>query len=67
MICFPEEDSETLTAVVYGVILGVPMRFPLPNSDGCTDSGITCPIKAGETYTYNTRLPVLKSYPRVSD
>lgn len=42
------------------------MPFSLPNPDGCKDSGITCPIKAGQKYTYMSHLPILSSYPRVS-
>ncbi|KAJ3659210.1 hypothetical protein Zmor_010911 [Zophobas morio] len=60
------EDSDVLKAVVHGVVLGVPFPFDLPNPDGCTDCGITCPITAGQTYSYHTTLPVLKSYPRVT-
>ncbi|KAJ8927970.1 hypothetical protein NQ314_019495, partial [Rhamnusium bicolor] len=37
-------DTDSLTAVVHGVILGVPMPFELPNPDGCKDSGVSCPV-----------------------
>ncbi|KAJ8984496.1 hypothetical protein NQ317_014586 [Molorchus minor] len=63
---FSGEDSEVLKADVHGVILGVPWPFELPNSDGCVDSGITCPIKAGQTYKYVTTLPIKSEYPRVT-
>nr|CAI5834128.1 unnamed protein product [Callosobruchus analis] len=42
------------------------MPFDLPNPDGCKDSGLTCPIKAGQTYTYIAALPISSKYPRVS-
>ncbi|XP_074026159.1 NPC intracellular cholesterol transporter 2 homolog a [Leptinotarsa decemlineata] len=58
-------DTTNLKAVVYGVI-GVKIPFELPNDDGCKDSGIVCPIKAGETYRYTTTMPILTSYPRVT-
>lgn len=61
-----DDDSDVLTAVVHGVVLGVPFPFNLPNPDGCKDSGVSCPISAGQTYNYKTSLPVLASYPRVS-
>ncbi|EFA02897.1 ecdysteroid-regulated 16 kDa protein [Tribolium castaneum] len=59
-------DSDTLTAVVHGVVLGVPLPFNLPNPDGCKDSGVSCPLRAGQSYTYKTSLPVLSSYPKVT-
>nr|CAH7745146.1 unnamed protein product [Callosobruchus chinensis]CAH7753766.1 unnamed protein product [Callosobruchus chinensis] len=62
----PKIDSDTLKAVVHGEILGVPMPFDLPNPDGCKDSGLTCPIKAGQTYTYTAALPISVNYPRVT-
>lgn len=43
------------------------MPFPLPNPNACKDSGITCPLKAGETYKYISHLPVNENYPRVSE
>lgn len=54
-----------MKAIVHGVILGVEVPFDLPNPDACLQSGFTCPLKNGETYTYSATLPVLKSYPRV--
>ncbi|CAH1981961.1 unnamed protein product [Acanthoscelides obtectus] len=40
--------------------------FPLPNPNACEDSGISCPLAAGESYTYVASLPVLKQYPAIS-
>ncbi|XP_053331607.1 NPC intracellular cholesterol transporter 2 [Spea bombifrons] len=57
-----KEDSTNLTAVVYGILLKVPVPFQIPEPDGCK-SGISCPIKSGQTYTYLTKLPIKKSYP----
>ncbi|XP_018572438.1 protein NPC2 homolog [Anoplophora glabripennis] len=59
-------ESSSLTAVVHGVILGVPMPFDLPNPDCCKDSGITCPVASGQTYKYEGTFPILGSYPRVT-
>ncbi|CAH2003430.1 unnamed protein product [Acanthoscelides obtectus] len=66
IIFTPKGDSDTLKAVVHGEILGVPMPFDLPNPDGCKDSGVTCPLKAGQTYTYINALPISPHYPRVT-
>lgn len=61
--------AETATAVktvVHGKVLGIEMPFPLSNPDACVDSGLKCPLDKNETYRYIARLPVLKSYPKVS-
>lgn len=62
----PKEDVEAVNAVVHGIILGVPAPFNLDNPDGCIDSGMECPLKAGQSYTYTAELPILKKYPRVT-
>lgn len=54
-----------MTAVVHGIILGVPVAFQLPNPDGCKDSGLECPLATGNTYHYQASLPVLRKYPKV--
>jgi len=59
------ETTTTAHAKVYGIVAGIPVPFPLPNADGCTDSGIACPIESGQTYTYSTTLPVSTLYPSV--
>jgi len=61
-----KEDVEKVKAVVHGVVMDVPVPFALPNDDGCVDSGLTCPLKSGGTYSYQTSLPVLKKYPRLT-
>ncbi|XP_022334590.1 NPC intracellular cholesterol transporter 2-like [Crassostrea virginica] len=58
-----DKEATQLKAVVHGIIGGVPLPFNPPNVDGCTDSGITCPVGAGKTYTYTNSIPVLKTYP----
>ncbi|KAM8921288.1 NPC intracellular cholesterol transporter 2 [Pelodytes ibericus] len=56
------EFSNTTTAVVHGIIAEIKIPFPIPEPDGCK-SGIACPIKSGQTYTYLTQLPIKKEYP----
>lgn len=61
-----EADSvEKVDTVVHGIIMGVEMPFPLPNPNGCVDSGLECPLEKGKNYAYVATLPVLKSYPKV--
>ncbi|XP_041669458.1 NPC intracellular cholesterol transporter 2-like [Cheilinus undulatus] len=56
--------SDTSTAVVHGVIAGVPVPFPIPNEDGCK-SGIQCPIQPQQLYHYVNTLPVKTEYPAI--
>ena len=55
-----------IQAVVYGVLEGVPIPFPLPNPNGCSNSGVKCPLEKMATYTYHSVIPVKKIYPAVS-
>ncbi|KAM4690837.1 NPC intracellular cholesterol transporter 2 [Rhinophrynus dorsalis] len=55
-------DSDSATALVYGILAHVPVPFPISEPDGCK-SGIACPIKSGQTYTYLTKLPIKQEYP----
>ncbi|TMS21085.1 NPC intracellular cholesterol transporter 2 [Larimichthys crocea] len=56
--------SQTSTAVVHGVIAGVPIPFPIPIEDGCK-SGIQCPIQMKQQYHYLNSLPVKSEYPSI--
>ncbi|XP_045499950.1 ecdysteroid-regulated 16 kDa protein-like [Colias croceus] len=61
----PNMDVKAIDTVVHGVIMNLPVPFPMPNPDACKDEGLTCPIKSGEKQAYRATLPVLKSYPKV--
>jgi Niemann-Pick C2 protein len=50
--------------LVYGIIAGVPVPFPLPQADVCKNN-VTCPLVAGTTYTESLSLSVLSEYPTV--
>ena len=52
--------------MVHGIVLGVPVPFPIPEPDGCK-SGISCPIQKDKSYNYVNKLPVKSEYPSVSD
>lgn len=58
--------SQKSKAVVYGIVMGLPVPFPIPEPDGCK-SGISCPIQKDKTYSYLNKLPVKNEYPSVSD
>ncbi|KAM9293935.1 NPC intracellular cholesterol transporter 2 [Gastrophryne carolinensis] len=57
-----DEATPSCKAKVYGLLVGVPVPFPLPEPDGCK-SGLSCPLQAGQTYTYLTKLPIKSEYP----
>lgn len=57
-------ESENSTALVHGILMGVPVPFPIPEPDGCK-SGITCPIQKDKTYSYLNKLPVKTEYPSI--
>ncbi|CAG0913591.1 unnamed protein product [Notodromas monacha] len=59
------EALKSLQAKVYGTIAGIPVPFPLPNSNACKDSGISCPVKDGDTFTYDLNLDVKSAYPKI--
>nr|XP_015927737.2 ecdysteroid-regulated 16 kDa protein-like [Parasteatoda tepidariorum] len=55
-------DSNTVTASVMGQLYGVEIPFPLDNMDGC-QSGVTCPIIIGQSYTYQKSIQIQSYYP----
>ncbi|KAM4724061.1 NPC intracellular cholesterol transporter 2-like isoform 1-T2 [Anableps anableps] len=57
-------ESDSSTAVVHGIVGGIPIPFAIPVADGCK-SGIHCPIKKGETYNYQASLPIKTEYPSI--
>ena len=65
-ILFIGEDITAVKAVVHGIINGTPIRFPVPNIDGCKNSNLVCPLKSGQTYLYQDSIPVATAYPSVS-
>lgn len=58
-------ESVKSTAVVHGIIAGVPIPFTIPISDGC-QSGINCPIHNQVSYHYIATLPVKAQYPKIN-
>ncbi|KAM9646071.1 NPC intracellular cholesterol transporter 2 [Trichechus inunguis] len=56
--------SRNSTASVHGIVMGLPVPFPIPEPDGCK-SGIDCPIQKDKTYYYVNKLPVKHEYPSI--
>ncbi|KAJ2951718.1 hypothetical protein O0L34_g13882 [Tuta absoluta] len=61
----PSSDVKSIETEVHGIIMNLPVPFPLSQPDACLDNGLSCPLKGGEKALYRTSLPVLKSYPKV--
>ena len=59
------ETASVLHAEVYAKVMGIKVRFPLPNSNGCVNSNLSCPIKSGKSYVYKSTLPISSLYPSV--
>lgn len=59
------ENSDNAVAQVYGILDGVSVPYPIENPNGCVKSGLECPLKEMQTYTYTSTLPILKEYPDV--
>ncbi|XP_012260415.2 NPC intracellular cholesterol transporter 2 homolog a-like [Athalia rosae] len=62
------ENVVDVKTVVHGTILVVPIRFPVPHPDACTDpnSGLSCPLNKEGQYHYKSTFPVHTKYPAVS-
>lgn len=58
--------TDTVTAVVHGIIFGEEKKFDLPNTNGCVDSLLTCPLAKDSVNTYLTSLPIKRIYPKLS-
>lgn len=55
-------QSQNSTALVHGILAGIPVFFPIPEPDGCK-CGINCPIQKDKVYNYLNKLPVKSEYP----
>ena len=63
------EAATSVNASVHGIIAHIPVPFEVPNPAACLSSketGIKCPTKTGQAYTYTNVIPVLKEYPAIS-
>ncbi|XP_060063909.1 NPC intracellular cholesterol transporter 2-like [Ylistrum balloti] len=59
------EDVQHPTNSIYGIIAGVPVKFPSPE-DCCSNKNLVCPIKSGTSSQYNIDIYVSPSYPKIS-
>ena len=57
--------SDQAWSIVHGIVAGVPVPYAIPNPNGCVNSGLLCPLRAGQTYKYSATLPILSIYPDI--
>ncbi|XP_019889950.1 NPC intracellular cholesterol transporter 2 homolog a isoform X4 [Ooceraea biroi] len=64
----PNTDITQVNARVYGVLIDIPVPFPLDKPDACKDpdDGISCPLHKNQEYHYRTSIFVQNKFPKVS-
>ena len=64
----PNKDITQVKARVYGILIDIPVPFPLEKPDVCKDpdDGVSCPLHKDQEYHYTTTLFVQKNFPRVN-
>jgi len=60
-----DRDVKRVSFAAEALINDVPLPLPVPNPNACVNSGLVCPLKKDETYTYVLKLPVERDYPSV--
>ncbi|XP_026741607.1 ecdysteroid-regulated 16 kDa protein-like [Trichoplusia ni] len=61
----PNKVAPAVHIIVHGVVMNLPIPFPIPQPDACKEAGLTCPLQPGQPVKFTTSMPVLKSYPKV--
>lgn len=58
-------DAKKLTADVRAEIMGLKLKWPGFNPDGCQGGKVSCPVTKGQKYTYKYTASVNPNYPTV--
>ncbi|XP_064106540.1 uncharacterized protein LOC135215593 [Macrobrachium nipponense] len=62
----PARSTTRLQPVVHGLLANIiPIPFAIPESNGCKNSGLLCPLLPGSIQTYVAELPVQQNYPKI--
>uniref|UniRef100_A0A1I7XTW2 TPR_REGION domain-containing protein n=1 Tax=Heterorhabditis bacteriophora TaxID=37862 RepID=A0A1I7XTW2_HETBA len=56
--------APSLTAQIKAKIGETFLEFPMADNDAC-QSGISCPIEVGKTYTYEKGIEIINNYPKL--
>lgn len=64
----PNADISQVNVHVHGVILDLPVPFPIDKPDACKDPdcGVQCPLHKDQEYHYTTTIFVQRKFPRVN-
>ncbi|KAL0128126.1 hypothetical protein PUN28_003406 [Cardiocondyla obscurior] len=64
----PNTDISSVMSYAYGVILDVPVPFPMGDPDLCksSDHGFKCPLNKDQEYEYKATFNIEKKTPAVS-
>lgn len=62
----PNKELSSITTDIHGVMMNMPIPFPLADKDACKDKGLACPIQPNVLANYTATMAVLKAYPKVS-
>ncbi|XP_046383191.1 ecdysteroid-regulated 16 kDa protein-like [Ischnura elegans] len=60
----PFENTNTVSAVVHGIKMGIPVPFHFPDEAACNRT-LKCPLFKGKTYSYQATFPIKKKYPAI--
>ncbi|CAF0905105.1 unnamed protein product [Adineta ricciae] len=60
-----KEASKSATVTLHGIIGGIPVPFPIPDSNAC-NLGVKCPVAQSDVNVGSFSVPVLQSYPSLS-
>lgn len=60
-----DKNVNEIQLVARGYIYGFPITIPLNNTNACIESGLSCPLEAGNNYNYSSTLKVYEQCPRV--
>nr|KAB1084572.1 hypothetical protein F6W77_19695 [Acinetobacter baumannii] len=58
-------DTNDVKVKIWGVIRGVPLPFPGPQTSACEGSGLSCPLEKNKSYTYRNAIDVKPMYPKL--
>ncbi|XP_034940011.1 NPC intracellular cholesterol transporter 2 homolog a-like [Chelonus insularis] len=60
-------DTDNMKPIVKAKVGGFVVDYPYPEQDACQSlTRGKCPLKQGDSVTYNLNMPVLSNYPKVS-
>merc|ERR1711962_121329 len=62
----PHENTTSAESNVHGKVMGFWVPFSPPNPHACVNSGVKCPLVAGQKYEYSAALDIKSLYPSLS-